>query len=118
VRGATLGQTIQFGAALPVAFAPFISLIGDYYEMGSILVSRVAVNLNQSLPLERWRSDDIFRLAHDLSSSAGGMTIGDVMGTGASLMLGTLLAFGTYLLGTAWSDVVLGRKSARRESDD
>lgn len=117
VSGATLGQTIQFGAALPVAFAPFISLIGDYYEMGSILVSRVAVNLNQSLPLERWRSDDIFRLVNDLSSSPGGLAIGDVMGIGASLMLGTLLAFGTYWLGTVRADVVLGRKAARRESD-
>src|SRR4029453_8724891 len=33
-------QAVFFGASLPVAFAPFVSLTGDYYEMGSIVISR------------------------------------------------------------------------------
>ena len=28
------------GASVPIAYAPFVSLFGDYYETGSILVSR------------------------------------------------------------------------------
>jgi hypothetical protein len=115
VTSSSIGQRIQFGASLPIAFAPFVSLIGDYYEMGSILVSRVGVALKPNLPVGRWRSDDVFRLV-DLLWSHGDLRGEDVIGIGASAVLGTLLAFGTYWVGVMWSDLVRSRKAARREN--
>ncbi|MFI5322166.1 MAG: hypothetical protein ACHQ6U_01245 [Thermodesulfobacteriota bacterium] len=41
-RSATLPVRIKLGVSIPIAFAPFISFSGDYYEMGSIIVSRIA----------------------------------------------------------------------------
>lgn len=108
---------IQFGAALPIAFAPFISLLGDYYEMGSILVSRVAVLIHPPLPLGRWRSDDLLKRIDDLSVTPEGLWIGDAAGMGSSLVVGLLLAFATYWLGSRWSDWVFQRMRSRREID-
>ncbi len=41
-RGTHARRAVLFGAALPVALAPFLSLTGDAYEIGSILVTRLA----------------------------------------------------------------------------
>jgi len=35
-------RPVRFGTAVVLALAPFYSLTGDYYEMGSILVTRAA----------------------------------------------------------------------------
>jgi len=40
-RAARARRAFVFGAALPVALAPFLSLTGDAYEIGSILVTRL-----------------------------------------------------------------------------
>lgn len=40
-RAARGRRAFWFGAALPVALAPFLSLTGDAYEIGSILVTRL-----------------------------------------------------------------------------
>ena len=40
-RAARAGRPFAFGAALPVALAPFLSLTGDAYEIGSIAVTRL-----------------------------------------------------------------------------
>ena len=93
-------QCLMFGGALPLAFAPFISLSGDYYEMGSIVVSDAASLWLPSSIADRWRSDDIFRLLPTLSASQAGISLLDGIGVGMSLLLGTALAFGTYWLGT------------------
>ncbi len=43
LRGAARrGLALAFGVALPLALAPFLSLGGDAYEIGSILVTRLA----------------------------------------------------------------------------
>ncbi len=84
------------GAAVPVAFAPAISLPGDYYEMGSIVVSRILHGF-ASVPIERWRGDDIILLAHQLASADG--TIVDALGVGLGFCLGMLLAALTYSAG-------------------
>lgn len=91
-------QAMLFGAALPVALAPFISLSGDYYEMGSIVVSRLLAPL-AGLPIERWRSDDTFLLVETLPD--GGWV--DGVGIGAALLLGAALAFLTYAAGAGWA---------------
>jgi len=40
-RAARARRAFAFGASLPVALAPFLSLTGDAYEIGSILVTRL-----------------------------------------------------------------------------
>jgi hypothetical protein len=104
---APMVQAALFGASLPIAFAPFISLTGDYYEMGSILVSRLAAWLEPGFPLARWRSDDLFKLAEQLLES--GATAGDAAGLAASFVVGIVLAFVTYALGAAWARLIVPR---------
>lgn len=84
------------GASLPVAYAGFISVTGDYYEVGSILVSRFAVAMGAAGPVERWRGDDLPLLVSTLPDPAAG----DWVIIGASLLLGVVLIFATYSLGT------------------
>lgn len=92
------------GASLPVAYAPFVSLPGDYYEAGSILVSRAAQWADPAHPLARWRGDDVFKLARELSGA--GATGADWLGIGASLVIGIFLAFLTYHLGARFAQFV------------
>jgi hypothetical protein len=40
-RAARTARAFAFGAALPVALAPFLSLAGDAYEIGSIAITRL-----------------------------------------------------------------------------
>jgi hypothetical protein len=83
-----------FGASLPLAFAPFVSLTGDYYEAGSIIVSSIASALDPSLVPARWRSDDLFALVAALS--AGGASALDWTIVAASFAAGVVLALLTY----------------------
>lgn len=106
-------QAAVFGASLPVALAPFVSLTGDYYEMGSILVSRLSAWLTPGFTVTRWRSDDLFKLAGQLFGSDGGGTIGDAVGLAASFVLGVVLAFLTYAAGSLWARVLLSAKGTR-----
>ncbi len=117
LRAAPLQRTplraaLCLGAALPLAYAPFISVTGDYYEMGSILVSRMATLWNPSLPLSRWRSDDALKLGSQLFATSGG-GLSDAVGILASLVLGIVLIFATYWLGTGWSRVIVGGVSRK-----
>ncbi len=103
-----MGSALRLGAALPVALAPFISLPGDYYEMGSILATRAAGLFSPGFDVQRWRSDDIFRLIEELRAS-GSASASDAAGIGAALLIGAMLAFATYAAGTlcdrAWHRV-------------
>lgn len=56
-------RAVGLGIAAPVAYAPFMSLGADYYEMGSVLVTRAATFVNPVLDAKRWRSDDLVKLA-------------------------------------------------------
>ncbi len=101
--GAARGRrSLVFGASLPLAYAPFVSVTGDYYEMGSIVVTRVVAVWLSGFDLVRWRADDVFRLVEQLrATSAAG--VGDVAGVLSSLLVGVVLAFATYGLGTLWA---------------
>ncbi len=101
-----VAQAALFGAALPVAFAPFLSLTGDYYEMGSIAVSRVVAWLAPGFAVTRWRSDDLLKLGAQLFGSGGTGTASDAAGVATSFVLGVALAFLTYAAGTAWARVI------------
>lgn len=104
-------QAAVFGAALPIAFAPFVSLTGDYYEMGSILVSDAATRMAPGIDVARWRSDDLFKLAGALFGPAGTGTLGDAAALLVSFAVGVGLAVLTYAVGAAWSDAVTARPS-------
>jgi hypothetical protein len=98
-------RAVLLGAAIPLAFAPFASLPGDYYEMGSILVSRAVATVWPGFALERWRSDDLVELVRALAPQA---RAGDAAGVGASLLGGAVLAFATY-----WAGVMVSAAAAR-----
>ncbi|HKH46280.1 MAG TPA: hypothetical protein VKM72_16590 [Thermoanaerobaculia bacterium] len=61
-RAGAAGRPVLFGLALPFALAPFLSLTGDAYEIGSILVTR----------LPAWgdvlHGDDLLKKAEELSA--------------------------------------------------
>jgi len=107
-------QAVLFGAAIPLAFAPFISLTGDYYEMGSILVSRIATWIDGNVVVTSWRSDDLFNLAERLFRDDGSGTALDALGLAASFVVGVVLAFATYAAGSAWARVIRCRAAPRR----
>jgi hypothetical protein len=88
-----------FGAAVPWAWTPFVAVTGDYYEIGSIIASRIAAPWWPGAVL-RWRSDDLPKLIGSLfgSGERSGLA-GDVLGLAGSFALGVLLAFGTYQVG-------------------
>ena len=99
-------RAVLLGAAIPVAFAPFVSLPGDYYEMGSILVSRAVAWLVPGFAIDRWRSDDLIKLVSERWASA---TVADVAGIAASLIVGTTLAFATYEAGVLVAEAMTRR---------
>jgi hypothetical protein len=85
-RSAVLG-----GAAVPWALAPLLSLTGDFYEIGSIVASRLA---SPWVPeaISRWRSDDLPLLVSTLVAD-GGLTLADVAGIAAGGAIGVVAAF-------------------------
>ncbi len=93
-RAARRGHAPLFGAALPFALAPFLSLTGDAYEIGSILVSRIPPWSRTAEGLSL-RGDDLFKKAGELGDLA-------IAAPWAGLILGSLLglvwALATYLL--------------------
>jgi hypothetical protein len=101
---------VKLGASLPLAYAPFISLAGDYYEMGSVVISRLGTFVMPSFDRERWRSDDVIELVRSLYAASGSGGLLDAMGIGLSLALGVAFAFTTYWLGAQWSDAAIWRR--------
>lgn len=105
-------RPLLLGAAVVVGLAPFYNVIGDYYEMGSVIITRVVtvVSGGETIAFEGIRSDDIFKLAGDLClrpselGLEGAATI--VVGAALILMsflLGIVLAFVTYALGSLFA---------------
>ncbi len=111
-RSARAGRTawLWLGAALPPALAPFMSLTGDYYELGSILVSRLAAGGYPDAPA-RWRADDVPLLVSRLWGDPGSTGL-DALGVAASLVLGLALALATYALGAWLARAVLAGRAA------
>ncbi|MCH8149947.1 MAG: hypothetical protein IH987_18535 [Planctomycetes bacterium] len=113
-------RPILFGLGVVIGLAPFYNMPGDYYEMGSIMTTRVATWVTGSAPaiaFEGIRSDDIFSLMSDLFNDPGAKGI---EGAGAiaiawilvvvALAVDVLLAFLTYFVGG-----LLGRLIVRSE---
>jgi len=107
-------RPVLFGVAIIVGLAPFYNLQGDYFEMGSILVTRAVTFVfggDANPPMfELLRSDDIFKLLDTLvrSPSQLGLTSTGLLLAGIfviilSFIVDVLLAFVTYWTGHHFS---------------
>jgi hypothetical protein len=99
MREPGMRSLLLLGVALPVAWAPIISLTGDLYELGSILMSAAARTGLHVEGTAAWRSDDLFKLARHLFGGSTAVRASDVAGIAASFTLGTVLGFATYAAG-------------------
>jgi hypothetical protein len=114
---ASLPRSFLLGVALPVAYAPFTNLPGDYYEMGSIVVTRGTAFAVPGFDVERWRGDDLFALARELGGG-GPPRAGDLAGLAAGSILALALAFGTYLAGALVAQALTPRPRHGAPADD
>jgi hypothetical protein len=110
LNASPLVKTFRLGVAMPLAYAPFISLTGDYYEMGSLFVSRAASRFFMTCP-ERWRSDDLVKLVRELFFSQSPTSIPDLAVVTASFFLGIALIFATYWMGTVWAHILMKKRT-------
>ena len=96
-RAAAARRPLLFGASLPFALAPFLSLTGDAYEIGSILVTRLPP---WAAPAVRGmlRGDDLGKRISALAGMAAGAPWG---GATLAVAAGVFWAFLTYGLGGA-----------------
>lgn len=104
-RHRPLRAALMLGVSMPIAFAPFISITGDYYEMGSILASRAASWVVAGFDVQRWRSDDLFKLAGELAAGDG--TAFDAVGLVLAFTAGIVLIYATYAAGMVCSRLIV-----------
>ncbi len=104
---------LGLGLAIPVAYAPFISLTGDYYEAGSIIATRLADWWLQGLPPERWRSDDLIQLMEQLFFSDQPFGTVDLVIVTTATLIALVAAFLTYQAGRSVA-LLLVRTRVRR----
>jgi hypothetical protein len=106
-RAAGGRKALLFGAALPFALAPFLSLTGDAYEIGSILVTRLPPWARDGL----LRGDDLFKKAGELGK------LSETSRTSGAPWGGFALA---ALLGVIWACLTwaAGDLAARRLGQD
>ncbi len=103
------------GIAVVVGLAPFCSLIGDYYEMGSILATRGAAAMGHlsAQQVAALRSDDVFKHIGDIIADpqafhltgTAGLVIALLVIT-ASVMLAVVLALLTYHAGSGFARLI------------
>ena len=93
-RAAARRNGLLFGALLPFALAPFLSLTGDAYEIGSIVVTNLPPWESPAVR-DSLRGDDLFAKAGSLSGMADAPWGGFLL----AAALGLLWAFLTYGLG-------------------
>jgi hypothetical protein len=93
-RAAAARRAALFGAALPFALAPFLSLGGDAYEIGSILATHLPP---WTAPAARslLRGDDLGQKIGQLAGLPGAPWGGALL----AVLLGAIWAFLTYALG-------------------
>ncbi len=117
-------RPMLFGAAIVLGLAPFYNLTGDYLEMGSIMVTRVATgSLADPAAYAGIRSDDVFKLVTDIVTkpaelgldSPGKIAIGSVLSI-ISMGVALSLSFLTYWAGHLFSMVLGVRGHVRPEA--
>ncbi|HKI05558.1 MAG TPA: hypothetical protein VKK31_26495 [Thermoanaerobaculia bacterium] len=95
-RAAAARNGFLFGAALPYAMAPFLSLTGDAYEIGSIVTTRLPVWAGTATR-ELLRGDDVIKKLEELANVPGAPWGGALIAMG----IGVAWAFLTYGAGSA-----------------
>jgi hypothetical protein len=93
-RAAAAGNAFFFGALLPFALAPFLSLTGDAYEIGSIFVTHLPPWTGPATR-ELLRGDDLMKKLGELAQVPGAPLGGALLAAFA----GVLWAFLIYGLG-------------------
>jgi hypothetical protein len=106
------GASALLGLSVPVAYASLANVAGDFYELGSIPVSRIVAGLVTGGDPARWRSDDLFLLGARLLSE-GSFDLADLVAILSACLLGALCAYATYWLGGAFHELV-ARAAERR----
>lgn len=111
-------RPILLGTAVVLGLAPFYNLQGDYYEMGSMLTTRIMTiaknGFGQPPVCEKLRSDDVFTLIANMFSKPAelGLDSGGKMAAGIivvliSALVGLLLVFATYWMGHLFATRIL-----------
>ena len=104
------GSAALFSLGFLLAFAPVISVTGDYYEAASQVTSYLAASLDSDLPGGVLVSDDVFRLINELGE-AGRMGPGIVI----FLVLGLLASVHLVLVTFALQVIVADRLVAETD---
>jgi hypothetical protein len=99
-------RAVLFGAAIPWAFAPFVSATGDAYEIGSILVTRIPPWTGKAALL---RGDDLLAKLAELAGLPGAPWGGALL----AAAVGLLWTFLTYAAG-GWIAARLGQPPLSR----
>ncbi len=94
-RAVSRRRALLFGLSLPFALAPFLSLPGDAYEIGSIVATRLPPWC-EAATLALLRGDDAIRKLGELRAASSPSIW---TGYGFALVLGFLWAEATYALG-------------------
>jgi hypothetical protein len=105
-RAARAGRALLFGAAAPFALGPFLSLTGDAYEIGAIVVTKFPPWSAPALR-ELLRGDDLFLRIGALAGQSG---VSPWWGLILAAALGVLWAFATYAAG-GWLAGRLGQRA-------
>lgn len=102
-RAGRRGHAFAFGFWLTFAVAPFISVSGDAYEIGSLVVTQ----LEPWKDIEGLRGDDVFVVGEVLATHAFPPWMGFALATS----LGVLWSFGTYFVAAKFADWLEARTS-------
>lgn len=116
-------RPLLLGAAIVIALAPFYNVIGDYFEMGSIVSTRgitIAAG-SEAIVFASLRSDDVFKLIGTLVTEPATLQLADGKAVAlagvvilVSLLLAVFLAVCTYALGDGFSRLVCPSAPAAR----
>ena len=109
--------------------APLYNLFGDYYEMGSIITTRVAAVAAEGPPAAEGgafaalRSDDVFKLIEQVWTQPEqlGLPVSVPIAlilAGVSFVIGILLALATYALGSGFARILVRGPVAEQASAD
>ncbi len=98
-RAGGAGKAFLFGFWLPFALAPFLSVTGDAYEIGSIVITQLPP---WSGAVEVLRSDDVLRLVPELAARHAAPWGGLVAGA----VVGVVWAFATYAAGAGIANLL------------
>jgi hypothetical protein len=102
-------RPLWFGPAFVLGLAPFYNLPGDYFEMGSIIVTR-----GLGPDWHELRSDDLFRLIDGLVSARPDAGLAaPLLAVAASFVVAIALAYASWWLGDLLARVFLRPQTSR-----